>query len=87
MNPIYLITNDNPQVQAAIEYIVSLQTSYPLDHRCDEMLSTGPGMAPWTTYTTTFWHGAVTYTAISGSLAVYPQISITEMQGLGLLPK
>ena len=87
MNPIYLITNDSPLLKRSVDYIVSLQTSYQLDVRYDEILSMGPTIEPWTTYTTTFSHGSVTYTAISGAVAIYPQISITEMQNLGLLPR
>ena len=88
MNPLYQIKNDDPRVKAAIAHIVALQTNYPLTVTLDEVVSMGLTFAGWVSNLVTFSHGeSLTYTCIAGELAVYPQISITAMQAIGLLPK
>ena len=88
MNPLYQIKNDDPRVKSAIAHIVGLQTNYPLTVSMDEVTSSGLTFQGWVSNLVTFSHGeSLVYTCIAGELAVYPQITINEMQAMGLLPK
>ena len=90
MNPLYLIPNDAPAVQQAIQYVVStgMARGATILFYQSAVPSYGITFPGWMTYTTTFTRtGFPDYTAISGMLAYYPSISITEMEATGLMPK
>lgn len=87
MNPLYLIDNDNPAVKGAVAHITSLfaDAGIPVDVQYHTDYCWFPTGTSWNSYTVTFTASGKSYTAVSGLLAYYPSISITEMKSVGLL--
>lgn len=89
MNPLYQINNDNPAVKAAVQYITGLFSAagIPVSVTYNADQAFFPMGTGWVSYTVTFAAEGKSYTAISGLLAYYASISVTEMRSYGLLPK
>jgi hypothetical protein len=82
MNP-YTIKNDDPRVKAAVKVLQAQGAPQQVEFKEEEAV-----FYNFTTYTTTFIAAnGRRYEAISGLLALYPQVSFVEMQSLGMISK
>lgn len=90
MNPIDAIPNDDPMVQQSIQYVLDTGKQRGVELLYDQYVDTSYGItfSGWYTYLTVFFRtGFPDYVVVSGWLAYYPNVSITEMEATGLMPK
>lgn len=89
MNPLYMIPNDNPAVQAAIQHIKDVARTRGVELEVTQYEDTTFGLtfSGWKVYTTTFHGNGHFYTCVSGLLTVFSSVSIAEMETLNVIPK